>query len=161
MAGLAWVGAQLRDQRASTLPLPAVARGLWATRHPLQGPPSVVHAHSQLYSFLPLHPLGLAPQLQFYAPNSLSHYLPRHHSFFNLLLLLRIPFLPPLLPTLAFSPQGQSPHELLRPPQLSRRGLGQSMLILGLQVEPPGFHLKAALRPPVTWSTWPDNCGPS
>lgn len=110
--------------------------------------------------FLPLHPLGLAPQLQFYVPNSLSRYLPRHHSFFNLLSLLRIPFPLPFAQHWPSLPRGNLQMSFSSLPQLSRRGIGQSMLILGLQVEPPGLHLKAALRPPVTWSAWPDNCGP-
>lgn len=44
-----------------------------------QVPSLMLHGHSQLHPSL-LCASGLAPPWQFSAPNSLSHYLPRHHS---------------------------------------------------------------------------------
>lgn len=51
MAGLAWVGAQLRDQRASTLPLPAVAGDCGPPDTPSRGhPPWFMHTASSTHS---------------------------------------------------------------------------------------------------------------
>lgn len=91
-----------------------------------------------------LHPLGLAPQQQFYASDSESVSSQTTCPFPSV---LRIHF--SLSSRHWLLPEG-SPSQLPR-----RRAVGQPMLVLGLQEEPPGFPARVALSPLVTGITGP------